>query len=52
MAVRTTTGWFSIARGLAFLALILVVLSLIIPGTPGWLLAVAVILLCVAVMVG
>ena len=52
MAVRTTPAWFSLGRILAFVALILVVLTMVIPGVPEWLLGIAVILLAIALLIG
>lgn len=53
MATRVNPyPWLTIGRLLAFLALILVVLVLLVPGVPEWAGLVAVMLLAVAVLVG
>lgn len=44
-------GWLTIGRILALVALVLVILT-VVPGTPEWLLAVAVGVLAVGILVG
>lgn len=52
MSVSPRYPWLTMARLLGLVALILVLLATLVPGTPDWLLSVAVGLLSVAVLVG
>jgi hypothetical protein len=53
MAVaRPYPAWISVARVLAFIALLLLILVAVVPGVPEWLLLIAVGLLAVAVIFG
>jgi len=42
--------WFSISRLLGLIALLLVILVVVVPGTPDWLLAAAVALVAVGLL--
>lgn len=50
MATVRTYGWFSIAKMLALVALLVVILVAVVPGVPEWLLLVGVGLLAVAIL--
>jgi len=52
MAVARYPAWITIARILALIALILVILVAVVPGTPDFLMAIAVGLLALALLVG
>jgi hypothetical protein len=52
MATVRAYPWFSIARVLAGIALLLLILIAIVPGVPEWLILVAIGLLAVAIMIG
>lgn len=49
--IQTYPGWPMIARVLALIALVLVILAVVVPGTPEWLLAGAVALLAAGLMI-
>jgi hypothetical protein len=52
MATVRPYPWLSIARALAFIAMVLLILVAVVPGVPDWLLLLAVGLLAIAIMVG